>query len=93
MTCYDFSEYNLIGFERGCERKKYIAKIQHKKSKKVIKIPFGDTRYQQYKDNVFGLYSHKDHFDNKRRENYQKRHKNDNLNCFSPGYFSWFYLW
>ncbi len=57
----DFKSYKLLGFERGKGYKKYNAVLEDKKSKKIIHIAFGDKRYQQYKDNVLGLYSHLDH--------------------------------
>ena len=93
MVCYNFKQYDIKGFEVGKGNKKYNALIQHKKTKEIVKIPFGDKRYEQYKDSALGIYSHLDHHDKYRRCAYQKRHKNDNLHCFSPGYFSWFYLW
>lgn len=41
-------------------------------------VDFGDTRYQQYKDNTpLKLYSHMDHNDIKRRKSYLARHKHD----------------
>ena len=93
MTCYEFKDYNLVGFEKGKGYKKYNAILQNKKSKGYARVPFGDTRYEHYKDSALGLYIHLDHLDKVRRVNYQKRHKGDRLNCFSPGYFSWYYLW
>ena len=92
-SCYAFKDYNLIGFEKGKGNKKYNAILQHKKSKSEVRVPFGDKRYEQYKDSALGFYTYLNHLDDQRRNNYQKRHKGDRLNCFSPGYFSWFYLW
>ncbi len=73
----DFKSYKLLGFERGKGYRKYNAVLEDKKSKKIIHIAFGDKRYEQYKDNVLGLYSHLDHNDNKRRASYRARHKHD----------------
>ena len=53
---------------------------------------FGDRRYQQYEDKI-GYFSHLDHLDPERRRLYRARHRHDNLDEFSPGYFSYFYLW
>jgi hypothetical protein len=89
----DFKSYKLLGFERGKGYKKYTAVLEDKKSKKIIHIAFGDKRYEQYKDNVLGLYSHLDHNDIKRKNNYRTRHKQDKLNEYSSGYFSYYYLW
>lgn len=53
---------------------------------------FGDIRYQQYHDKI-GYYKELDHLDNIRRKNYRNRHRNDNLDRPSAGYFSYYYLW
>ena len=66
--------------------KKYDAYVDGKK------YSFGDIRYQHYHDKI-GYYKDWDHKDKIRRILYAKRHKNDNLDEFSPGYFSMFYLW
>jgi hypothetical protein len=93
-------EYGLIGFEKSNRKnKKYNAilikldKSKDTKQKKII--PFGDLRYQQYKDSTYlNLYSHLNHNDENRRRLYILRHKKDIKNGFwSAGYFSMFYLW
>ena len=89
----DFKSYKLLGFEKGTGNKKYNALLQDKKTKQIKKISFGDIRYQQYKDNVLGLYSHLDHNDIKRKNNYRTRHKHDKLNEYSAGHFSYYWLW
>ena len=68
------------------KHKKYDAIVNNKK------YSFGDNRYQHYYDKI-GYYSHLNHFDRIRRLNYRNRHKNDKLNEFSSGYFSYYYLW
>tara|TARA_B100000963_G_C22209867_1_gene486815 strand:+ start:266 stop:547 length:282 start_codon:yes stop_codon:yes gene_type:complete len=56
-------------------------------------IHFGDKRYQHFKDRI-GHYSHLDHNDKKRRENYYKRHKEKNIKDKSrPKYWSHKILW
>ena len=93
-TCLPFKDWDLEGFEKGRGHKKYNAILINSKTDKVRKIPFGDNRYEHFKDSTGeGVWSHLDHNDKKRRDNYRKRHKGDNLDCFSPGYFSWCYLW
>jgi hypothetical protein len=82
----------MIRFEAGSGNKKYNALIYDDSGNLIKKIPFGDKRYHQFHDKI-GLYKNLDHHDDKRRLNYQKRHKNDKLNEFSPGYFSMNYLW
>ena len=66
--------------------KKYDAYINNKK------YSFGDTRYEQYNDAI-GYYKDLNNYDKKRRANYRARHKNDKLNEYSSGYFSYYYLW
>ncbi len=58
-------------FKSNRKNKKYVAHINDKGQ--IIKIHFGDKRYQQYKDKI-GEYSQKDHKDNKRRKLYYLRH-------------------
>jgi len=89
----DFKLFKLQCFEIGKGNKKYIALLKNKETGKIKKISFGDKRYQQYEDKVLKKYSHLNHYDEKRRNNYRSRHKNDKLNEFSAGYFSWYYLW
>ena len=68
--------------------------MENKKTGKHKIIPFGDIRYQQYKDQTgLGLYSDKDHGDPKRRQSYRKRHEGEQNHMFSSGYFSFYYLW
>jgi hypothetical protein len=41
-------------------------------------VDFGDVRYEQYRDSTpLGLYSHLDHHDLKRKQNYLARHRKD----------------
>ena len=89
----DFKSYKLLGFEKGTGKKIYNALLQDKKTKQIKKISFGDIRYQQYKDNVLGLYSHLDHNDIKRKNNYRNRHKHDKLNEYIAGWLAYTYLW
>jgi hypothetical protein len=56
-------------------------------------VKFGDTRFQQYKDKALGLYSHLDHNDKKRKDNYKARHHKDINKKYSPGWFSFNFLW
>jgi hypothetical protein len=87
--------YTLGGFQKSkTKNKKYDAMLVNKTSGKVIRVPFGDSRYEQYKDSTgLGLYSNRDHKDMKRREAYRKRHQGEQNNKYSSGWFSWYYLW
>ena len=100
MPPYLKSQYKLIGFEKSkTKNKKYDAIITNKygeqNNNKKYRIPFGDIRYEHYKDTTPNkIYSNKDHNDKRRRESYRKRHKvylKDNE--YTPAYFSWHYLW
>lgn len=93
-------DYSLVRFEKSKKpQKKYDAILKNKKTKKIVRVPFGGKHsngvpYQQYKDSTgLGLYSHLNHNDRKRRDAYRSRHKHDNLNSYSPGYFAMRYLW
>ena len=89
MTTYKFhKKLDNIDFyaPSTVNNKKYDAYVEGKK------FSFGDNRYQQFKDKI-GYYKTLDHKDVKRQNNYIKRHINDRLNTYSPGYFSMFYLW
>jgi hypothetical protein len=68
------------------KNKKYDAFINN-----IYIVSFGDKRYAQYKDKL-GAYSHLDHKDSKRRENYYKRFGKD-AEYLSAKYFSHIFLW
>ncbi len=87
-------QFRLIKFERGSGFKKYNAIIEDKKTKKRQKIPFGDRRYQQYRDSTgLKLYSRLDHGDEKRKKNYLARHEKTRHKKFSSSWFASTYLW
>ena len=92
---YSKKEYTFVKFERShLPNKKYNAILKNKKTGREVKVPFGARNYEQYKDSTgLGLYSNKDHGDKKRRAAYRARHRNDNLTDYSPGHFSWYFLW
>tara|TARA_R110001592_G_scaffold27919_1_gene103379 strand:+ start:12655 stop:12918 length:264 start_codon:yes stop_codon:yes gene_type:complete len=60
-------------FVSKAKNKKYsvYVKSDNKSGKKLIH--FGDSRFSQFKDKL-GHYSHLDHNDKKRKDNYFKRH-------------------
>jgi len=93
-NCLPFKDWYLVGFEKGKGNKKYNAILESNRGNKKRRVPFGDKHYQHYRDTTgLGLWSHLDHNDTKRRRQYRERHRNDNLDCYSPGFFSWCYLW
>ena len=80
---------------------KYIALLPDGK-----KVRFGHKDYEQYKDSVpkamgGGKWSHKDHGDRDRRENFLSRAAGQKCangkRCidikYSPAWFSYYYLW
>ena len=65
----------ILRFERGPPGKKYTAIIQDKKTKKIRKLHFGASDYEQFKDRTpLKLYAHKNHNTRKRMQNYFNRH-------------------
>ena len=92
---YSKRDYQFVRFEKSHIReKKYNAILKNKKTGRLTRVPFGSSSYDQYRDSTgLGLYSHKDHNDKKRRANHRSRHRNDNLNDYSPGFWSWRFLW
>lgn len=91
---YSIKDYKLIGFEKSKTKNKMYNAILLKKNKKY-KVPFGDKRYQNFRDITgLNLYPQLIHNDNKRRNNYRTRHKHFlKKGYYSPGYFSYYYLW
>lgn len=96
MAYYSKKEYKLLGFRKSDRNyKKYYALLEHRLNKNLVRIHFGDNRYQHYKD-ITGLndYIHLNHNDNTRRQAYIRRHNKDIRDgYYSPGYFSLKYLW
>ncbi len=94
MVQYSPLEYTFKEFQKSkTKHKKYDAILINKNTKRTVKISFGDSRYEQYKDRALGIYSHKDHLDIKRRRLYRERHKGEDKTKYSAGYFAWHYLW
>jgi len=93
---YPKSEYKFVKFRKSeTPFKKYDAIIKKKSTGELKRIPFGQQGYDQYKDKTgLGLYSSYDHGSMIRRNSYRARHiANVRNDQFSPGYFSYFYLW
>ena len=98
MVYYSMDSYRLQGFRRSRRKhKKYDALLKKKNGgvDEVVAVPFGDERYQQYRDQVpLRLFSNLDHLDEQRRKRYHQRHKGFVRDgYFSPGHFSLKYLW
>jgi hypothetical protein len=83
--------YKLDGFEFIAPSKRKNKKYDVYKNGQYL-ASFGDIRYQQFFDRI-GAYDYLNHYDQKRRNNYIKRHHKDIYNFNKPGYFSFYYLW
>lgn len=93
---YPRINYKLEGFEPShLKTKKYNAVLSDKDSGRLVRVPFGDPTYAQFKDSTgLGIYSHLDHGDHARRKAFRKRHTVFlKPGMFSPAYFSLKYLW
>jgi hypothetical protein len=89
------NDYILQSFQLSeTKGKKYDALLKHRETGKIKRVPFGALGYSQYADKTgLGHYSDMNHYDKKRRELYRLRHKGEDKNKFSSGYFSLKYLW
>lgn len=85
--------------------KKYVARIPDAQTGRVVRVGFGDRRYEHYKDAVpvslgGGRWAHRDHLDLHRRKLYRGRAAGQRCGprrCvdipYSPAWFSYHYLW
>lgn len=87
-------DYKFIKFEKSKQKnKKYNAILYNYKTKRFKRVPFGDIRYEQFRDKTgLGLYSHLNHLDEKRKKKYYNRH-GKKATKFSSKWFSHKYLW
>ena len=97
----------ILRFERGPPGKKYTAFIRDKKTKKIRKLHFGASDYEQFKDRTpLKLYTHKNHNTRRRMQNYFNRHsgtkkrgqaialeKKKSKGYYTPKILSHVYLW
>jgi hypothetical protein len=103
MAKYSRKEYKFIKFEKSDRKdKKYNAILENKQTGRQVKVPFGaikpdGTPYEQFKDSTgLGLYSKYSHGDKMRKRRYRNRHSKEKASFreyYSPGYFSWYFLW
>jgi hypothetical protein len=88
------SRFRLKKFIKSrVKNKKYTAIIEDIKTRREYKVPFGDVRYEQYRDTALGLYRQLDHGDKQRRLNYLARHEATRKKKWSASWFSSVYLW
>ena len=93
---YSKQDYRFVRFEVSERKnKKYDAILRNIHNNKFVRVPFGDNRYQQYKDDTgLNAYSYLDHNDLLRRRLYLLRHSKDlDPDNFTPGNFAIIFLW
>jgi hypothetical protein len=95
MTYYSMKQWKLKGFQKSSRKKKMYSALLENKDGKIVKLHFGDTRYKNFQDKTgLNLYPKLIHGDAKRRKNYRRRHAGYiRQGFYSPGYFSYNYLW
>lgn len=89
-------KYDFINFEKSHRKNKmYNAILENKKTKRIVKVPFGDDKMQNFRDITgLNLYPHLIHGDTKRRKAFRARHKGYlKKGFFSPSLFSYYFLW
>jgi len=96
MTYYSKKEYKFIKFEKSSKRgKMYNGVIQNKKTKKIVRIPFGSSLHQNFHDKTgLNAFPHLIHGETKRRRLFRARHKGFLRDGYYSGsYFSYNFLW
>ena len=96
MTYYKKTEYDLIRYEKATRKgTMYNAILGHKKSNKIVKVPFGSSQYENYQDKTgLNLYPHLIHGDKNRRRLYRARARGQvKEGYYSPSFFSLTQLW
>lgn len=95
----------VVVIQQGKTKHIYVVKFSTRKGKKYdvmslnkagdkldYDLSFGSAKHQHFKDKLGG-YSELDHNDEKRRENYFKRHGSHNNDLSSPKWWSHVFLW
>lgn len=92
---YSTKKWKLKGFQKSTRKNKMYSALIENKDGKTVKLHFGDTRYDNFGDKTgLNLYPELIHGDSKRRKNYRKRHIGYiKKGFYSPGYFSYTFLW
>lgn len=86
-------KYVLLKFRKSHTKGKQIdAILQNAQTKREKIVPFGQAGSQTYQNRT-GVAVDSTHSDPAKRRAYRARHKGEELRKFSPGWFSWFYLW
>jgi len=88
--------YKLVKYRKSkTKNKKYDGILENKKTGKIVYVPFGDIRYENYHDLTgLNLYPKLLHGDKNRRRLYRLRHKKYlKTGYYSPGWFSYYITW
>ncbi len=86
--------YEFIKFEKAkAKNKKYSAFLRDTDTNRVKIVNFGQLPYKQYKDTALGLYKDLNHGDEKRRESFRARFKEDAKEKYSASWFAYNFLW
>ena len=82
----------ILGFTKSTNKlKKYDAFLDD--NGKTVKVSFGDTRYQHFRDTALGLYKELDHMDLRRKRLFLIRHDKHINKKYSPAWFAKRFLW
>jgi hypothetical protein len=93
---YWMGEWELMHFKpAACADKKYTAVLKERISDRTVEIDFGRPGFKQFQDVTgLGLYSHLDHKSAERRQKFRDRcAKFVQADVYTPGYFSYHFLW
>ena len=97
MVYYSKDVYNLVGYRKSkTKNKMYDAIIRPKHYIDKYKyIPFGDKRYENYRDMTgLNLYPNLIHNDKESRKRFRARQKRFlKKGYYSPSYFTYYILW
>ena len=87
--------YKFVEFKKSSKpEKKYMAILKNTKTNRTKTVHFGSSKHLQFADITgLGLWSHKDHKDEKRKKSFHSRMAKWKDKKFSPAYFSSKFLW
>ena len=88
-------DYEFVKIVKSeAKNKKYAAILKNKKTGRFKTVNFGQKFFEQYRDSTgLGLYSHLDHDDEKRRDNFKKRFGRLLDKKYTATWFANKYLW
>lgn len=88
-------DYQFVEIVKSkADNKKYAGILKNRKTGKLKTVNFGSSSNQQYFDSTgLGLYTHLNHNDKKKRENFKKRFARLLDKKYSATWFANKYLW